>query len=161
MNKEVIDMKVEFSSIWRAAMALVLALSFGLIMAVPVMAADQKYTSPVSSDSTATTISDIRIMNVTHLSATVSWVTAGLDPSQVEYSTDLSYRSSTPPETGDVHTVMLDNLDNNKSYHFRIKTTDSAGNVSISPDATFVTATAPPMQGVSPYGHSHCACRHQ
>jgi hypothetical protein len=154
-------MKVEFSSMWRVAMALMLALSFGLIMSVPVVATDQKYTLPNSSDSTSTTISDIRIRNVTYLSATVSWVTAGLDPSRVEYSTDLSYRSSIPAETGDVHTVILDNLDNNKSYHFRITTTDSAGNVSTSPDATFVTATAPRMQGVSPYGHSHCACRHQ
>jgi hypothetical protein len=142
-------------------MALVLALSIGLIMAVPVAAADQKYTLPVSSDGSTTTISDISIMNVTHMSATVSWVTAGLDPSRVEYSTDLSYRSSTPPETGDTHTVTLDNLDSNKSYHFRIKTMDSAGNVSISSDATFVTDTAPRMQGFSPYGHSHCACRHQ
>jgi hypothetical protein len=130
-------------------------------MATPVVAADQKYTLPASSDSTATTISNIRVANVTYLSATIGWVTVGPDRSWVEYSTDLSYRSSIPPETGDVHTVILDNLDNNKSYHFRIKTTDSAGNVSTSPDATFVTATAPPMQGFSPYGHSHCACRHQ
>ena len=64
-------MKVEFSSMWRVAMALMLALSFGLIMSVPVVATDQKYTLPNSSDSTATTISDIRIRNVTYLSATV------------------------------------------------------------------------------------------
>jgi hypothetical protein len=161
LNKEVIDMKVEFSSILGAAITLVMTLSFGLIMAVPVEAADQKYTLPVSSDGSVTTISDIKIMDVTHMSATVSWVTAGLNPSQVEYSTDLSYRSSTPLEMGDAHAVTLDNLNSNKSYHVRIKTMDSAGNVSTSPDATFVTATAPPMQGFSPYGHSHCACRHQ
>ena len=76
-------MKVEFSSMWRVAMALMLALSFGLIMSVPVVATDQKYTLPNSSDSTATTISDIRIRNVTYLSATGSLVTAGLDPSRV------------------------------------------------------------------------------
>jgi hypothetical protein len=119
---------------------------------------DQLLTNPASSDGSAAVISDISIAKITHLSAAVSWVSTGLAPSHVEYSTDLSYSTSTPPEMGRVHTAILDNLDDSTAYHFRIKVADSAGNVSTSPDVMFVTATAPRMQGFSPYTHNRCAC---
>lgn len=120
---------------------------------------DQAFTMPGLSDSTATAIYDISVTDITHIGATVSWVTTGLGASLVEYSKDLSFGRATPPGTGKEHTVILDNLDNDTSYHFRIKATDSAGNISASQDMTFVTATAPRMQGFSPYSHNHCGCK--
>jgi hypothetical protein len=112
-----------------------------------------------SSGSTAPVISDIRVTDITHADATISWVTSELATSQVEYDTDLTFGEITPLDGSTVsnHAVTLNNLDNSKAYHFRVKSVDSAGNVSTSPDTVFVTDTAPRMLGVP--RHSRCSCR--
>jgi hypothetical protein len=121
--------------------------------------ADQVFTTSDPRDVTAPVISDITITNVTHASATISWITSEFARSHVEYDTDLSYRNTTAPGNGTVHNVTLDNLDISATYHFRIKSTDPAGNVSTSPDEIFVTSTPPRMLGTTPSQRGSCGCR--
>ncbi|MCX6005790.1 MAG: fibronectin type III domain-containing protein [Chloroflexi bacterium] len=124
------------------------------------VSADQLFSTVDPSDRTAPVISDISITDITHASATISWVTSELASSQIEYDTNVSYSNVTPLDTMLLfnHTVTLDNLSNSKSYHFRITSTDPAGNVSTSPDATLVTSEAPRVMGVMSFDHTKCKC---
>jgi phosphodiesterase/alkaline phosphatase D-like protein len=121
---------------------------------------DQSFTTADPADRTAPVISDISITGVTYDSATINWVTGELASSQVEYGTNISYGNTYSPDDTTVynHTVTLVDLDYSKTYHFRIISADWAGNVSISPDDTFVTDSTPRVLGNSGSQKSHCAC---
>jgi hypothetical protein len=124
--------------------------------------ADQAFTTTETWDRTPPMISDIRVSDVTHESAVLNWTTNELATSQVEYDTDLSYGNRTPNDinTTSGHVVLIENLDNNRAYHFRVKSADSAGNLSTSEDATLVTARAPrEVLGGAAHQHSECACK--
>jgi hypothetical protein len=119
--------------------------------------------NPVAADSpdyTAPAISDVHVTNITYEDATISWVTNEPATSQIEYDSDLTYGETTPLDSSMVsdHFITLNNLHNGKDYHFRVKSIDSAGNVSISPNTEFVTDTAPRMLGIP--RHSRCSCHH-
>jgi phosphodiesterase/alkaline phosphatase D-like protein len=121
---------------------------------------DQTFTTVDPSDFTAPVVSDVVISNVTHMSATISWVTSDLATCQVEYDRNVSYLNITPPETvlSLTHTVTIGNLTNGKAYYYRIKSTDPAGNVSTSPEMLFVTAEAPRVLGTMTYDYVPCKC---
>jgi len=121
---------------------------------------DQVFITADPSDRTAPVISDISITGISYDSATINWVTNKLATSQVEYGTNTSYGNTFSPDDSTVysHTVTLVDLDYSKTYHFRITSEDWAGNLSISPDATFVTDSAPRVLGNSGSQKSHCAC---
>jgi len=125
-----------------------------------VVSSDQLFSTVSPSDSTAPVISDISTTDVTHASATISWVTSELAASQVEYDTNRSYANITPLDTMLLfnHTVTLNNLTNGKAYYFRIKSTDPAGNTSTSPDTMFVTSEAPRVMGTMTFDHVNCKC---
>ena|GEM_PF-3324267 len=121
---------------------------------------DQLFSTVDPSDRTAPVISDISVTDITYVNATINWVTSELASSQVAYDTNVSYSNVTPLDTMLLfnHTVTLDNLSNSKAYHFRITSTDPAGNVSTSPDTIFVTSEAPRVMGVMSFDHSKCKC---
>ena len=121
---------------------------------------DQTFTTVDPSDFTAPVVSGVVTSNVTHMSATISWVTSELATCQVEYDRNVSYVNITPPETvlSLTHTVTINNLTNGKAYYYRIKATDPAGNMSTSPEMLLVTAEAPRVLGTMTYDYVPCKC---
>lgn len=101
-------------------------------------------------DTTQPVISAIS-SSVTHNSATISWTTDELSDSQVEYGTTSAYGSSTTLDGSLVtsHSQNLSGLIASTTYHFRVKSKDSAGNMSVSSNLTFTTQ-APPADTTPP-----------
>lgn len=95
-------------------------------------------------DFTPPVINNIIVSKTTLNSAVIKWVTDEPSSSQVEYGTSLSYgnMSTLNSNLETTHTVTLQSLMPQTAYHFRVKSTDSAGNESISNDSTFTTITS-------------------
>jgi hypothetical protein len=108
-------------------------------------------------------ISGISISAITGNSATITWVTDIPSIGQVDYDVNLPYANSTPPESNPLyaHTVTLTNLIDNASYHFRVRSTDSAGNIATSADTVFVTPAIQRTMATLNYQAQHCGCRGQ
>src|SRR5207302_10627629 len=64
---------------------------------------------------------------------------------QVEYGQTAGYGSSSPVNGAFLfsHSQPLTGLSNGTLYHYRVKSKDVAGNLSVSSDATFTTLTPP------------------
>ena len=94
-------------------------------------------------DVTYPTLSNIAVSNSTATSATISWDADEGTTAQVEYGLDASYGNSTSvTNTYDLHhEILIADLLPGNGYHFRVRTTDVAGNETISADYTFNTAT--------------------
>lgn len=71
-------------------------------------------------------------------SATITWTTDEPSTSMVEYGPTTSYGSyATSSELVTSHAVVLNGLDVNTLYHFRVTSVDTAWNVSVTEDQTF------------------------
>ncbi|MFH0733021.1 MAG: fibronectin type III domain-containing protein, partial [Candidatus Omnitrophota bacterium] len=72
--------------------------------------------------------------------ATITWMTNEDVTSVVSYGTDTTYGSEkTDSSSGNSHSILLDNLTVNTTYHFKITCTDNAGNKAETEDYTFTT----------------------
>ena len=93
-------------------------------------------------DSTAPVITNVSASSETEMSAVVSWSTDEPASSQVEYGRTVDYGSITASDEQLVtsHIVGLESLEPRTFYHFRVKSTDQAGNEALSGDYTFATA---------------------
>ena len=103
--------------------------------------------SPVTvtvADATGPVISAVTASGITNTAAVIGWTTNEASDSQVEYGTTTSYGSSTGLDTSlvTVHTLSLSGLAANTQYHYRVRSRDAAGNLTISGDATFTTLGA-------------------
>ncbi len=98
-----------------------------------------------TSDTSPSLLSNITTSNITSTSATVTWITDELSTSQIEYGTTTSYGSSTTIDNTLVtsHSISISGLSSWTTYHFRVKSQDSAGNLVISSDLTFTTLAPP------------------
>ncbi len=76
-------------------------------------------------------------------SVTITWTTNSPADSQVDYGTTASYGSSTvlDPSLVTAHSQTLNGLAAGTFYHYRVKSRDGMGNLSMSADFTFTTAT--------------------
>src|SRR3990170_6234665 len=103
------------------------------------------YTDTISLDSAAPALSSIGTSGLSNNSVTITWTTNEASSSQVEFGTTTTYGSSSPLYNNSVtsHSVTLNNLSATTTYHFRVKSTDAAGNLATSGDYTFTTATPP------------------
>jgi chitodextrinase len=103
-------------------------------------------TPPPPPDTTAPTISNIVVSNITETSAVVSWLTDEPSNTQLSYGLNTNYELSEPTDNSYVtsHTVSIDGLNPATTYHVKLKSADSAGNEGISNDVTIVTLTPPP-----------------
>ncbi len=101
------------------------------------------FTTLALADTTAPVIGAISSGTPTTAGTSISWTTNEASDSQVEYGTTTSYGASTVLDTPLVtsHAVTLTNLSASTTYHFRVRSKDGAGNLAISADGTFVTAT--------------------
>ena len=106
-------------------------------------------------DTTAPVISAVSTSNVTDTGAVITWTTDEPADSQVEYGNADTYGTSSSLATTLVtsHTVTLQGLTPDTLYHFRVKSSDAAGNQSISTDYTFTTLepdiTPPVISGIT------------
>ncbi len=100
--------------------------------------ADDSFTTV---DTTAPVITNVAATNVTTSSATIVWTTNEVANSSVDFGLTASY-GSIATDAGMVvsHAVPIVGLTENTTYHFRVNSTDAAGNSSSSIDFTFSTA---------------------
>jgi chitodextrinase len=99
-------------------------------------------------------ISAVNATNVTQTSATITWSTDELADTRVEYGTTASYGSSTTLDAALVtaHSIGLSGLSVSTTYHYRVHSRDSSGNVSQSADFTFTTVTPDTTPPAAPSG---------
>ena len=100
------------------------------------------------ADTTPPVISNVGSSSVTSISAVIGWATDEAAASVVQYGPTTAY-GSTATNTLFVtaHIITLSSLAPNTLYHYRVSSTDAAGNASTSGDFTFTTGiadTAPP-----------------
>src|SRR5262245_20270194 len=90
-------------------------------------------------------ITSIASSNITDVGATISWKTNRAADSQVEYGVSTTYGNVVSLKTMDTsHQLTLFGLSSDTLYHYRVKSTDGAGNPSTSGDLTFTTAKGTP-----------------
>jgi hypothetical protein len=94
-------------------------------------------------DTTAPSISNVTASSLTSTAATISWNTMEASDSQVEYGATTSYGNSVAldPNLMTSHVQGVNGLNANTLYHYRVKSKDVAGNLSVSGDFTFSTAS--------------------
>jgi hypothetical protein len=101
----------------------------------------------IFADTTGPKISAITISKLTSFSATISWRTDEKADSEVEYGFTTRYGLLARYDTSLVisHSITLNGLRADSTYHFRVLSRDAAGNLAMSKDSSFVTPmrTAP------------------
>ncbi len=102
-------------------------------------------------------VSNVASTNISASNATISWTTDKGANSQVEYGISTSYGETSAPNSSYVtdHSVTLDSLDPLTTYHYRVKSIDSANNITFSVDHTFTTLNISPDQSGSNNGVSN------
>lgn len=101
-------------------------------------------TQAAGSDTTPPVISGIGGSNITSSSAVISWTTNEPADSQVEYGLTTGYGSSTPLNSTFTtsHSRLISGLQSSTLYHYRVRSRDVAGNLSVSTNRTFTTLAA-------------------
>jgi cysteine-rich repeat protein len=105
-------------------------------------------------DTTAPTISNIQITNITKDAATITWTTNEDSTSYVDYdiNTGTPYASTSGAATPltQSHSVNLTGLSENTTYYFVVRSADAAANSATSTELTFKTldATAPTISNI-------------
>jgi uncharacterized protein YtpQ (UPF0354 family) len=104
---------------------------------------DFTFTTATPQDTTPPVISNVGSSIVTTSAATIRWITNEGSDSQIDYGTTASYGASTTLNSFLVtsHSQILFGLSARRTYHYRVKSKDAAGNIASSGDFTFTTAT--------------------
>ena|GEM_PF-3313990 len=93
----------------------------------------------------APVITNVTASGITTSSATITWTTNENATSVVEYGTTTGYGTTTSDSSlVTSHSASLSGLSAGTTYHYRVKSTDAAGNQAVSPDYTFTTSSPPP-----------------
>ena len=93
-------------------------------------------------DKEAPVITDIKAVNLSTKSATITWRTSEPATSEVNYGLSTKYvLSAVDTKYTKTHSITLNPKDlvPRTVYHFRVKSVDAAGNVAVSKDVTFKT----------------------
>ncbi|OGF44274.1 MAG: hypothetical protein A2231_02070 [Candidatus Firestonebacteria bacterium RIFOXYA2_FULL_40_8] len=102
---------------------------------------------PVAGDTTLPVISAVDSSNLTSSGADVTWITDEGSSTQVEYGLSAApydLRTTTVSNLLTSHTSTLSGLAASTLYHYRVKSIDGSGNISVSGDNTFTTTSAAP-----------------
>jgi phosphodiesterase/alkaline phosphatase D-like protein len=96
-------------------------------------------------DTTPPVLSGMAAGSLTSTGAVITWTTNEAATAQVEYGTTTAYGSSSALRTNLLtsHSRSLSNLTPSTLYHYRVVSSDAAGNTATSGDNTFTTAAAP------------------
>jgi hypothetical protein len=105
------------------------------------VSSDFTFSTVALGDTTPPIVSAVAVSNVTNSAATIRWTTNEASNSQIEYGTTTAYGSRTTLNTNLVtsHSQTLSGLLRNTTYHYRVVSTDAAGNTSKSGDFSFRT----------------------
>jgi parallel beta-helix repeat protein len=108
--------------------------------------ADEVGSSTPPADTTPPTLSDVSASGVAQTVARIGWTTNDGATSRVEYGTSTAYGSQSTPDNSlaTAHEVILGGLTAGMVYHFRVISTDAAGNTATSADFTFTTQPVDP-----------------
>jgi len=99
------------------------------------------------TDITPPVIKDVSTSSETETGVTITWTTNEPASSDVEYGKETDYGLTVSlAGLSTNHSVVLSDLEPNTAYHFRVKSSDQAGNQASSEDNIFATA-----QEKSPY----------
>ncbi len=91
-------------------------------------------------DTTPPVISNVQAIGITASGATITWTTDEASNSVVEYGLTTSYGSSASNSANVTsHSIPLTALTGITLYHYRVKSTDTAGNTTTSVDHSFQT----------------------
>ncbi len=101
---------------------------------------------PAAADTMSPVIFAVASSELTRSSAVLTWNTDEACDAQVEYGLTESYGFSSPVTAtmATSHRVLLSGLQEGMLYHFRVKSRDRAGNLSVSGDFTFATPDQTP-----------------
>lgn len=118
----------------------------------------------VTVDIVPPNFSSITASSLTQNSANITWQSDKNCDSQVEYGLNSLYGSITTLNSAQTtsHSVSLSGLSSGTTYHFRVRSRDASGNLSISADQSFVTSAAtynPVLSGGQPWYASAWAFR--
>lgn len=99
--------------------------------------------APTGDDTTAPVITSTSRGSLTSSSIKLTWVTNEASTTQIEYGTTQAYGMSSPLVATLVtsHSVTLTGLQSGTMYHFRMVSTDAAGNTVVSGNSFFKTYT--------------------
>jgi hypothetical protein len=106
-----------------------------------------------SRHSSGPVISSIAASNITTTGALISWTLDRPATGQVEYGTTTAYGHLTTAElsfTYSAHAQQVSGLVAGTLYHYRVRSKDAAGRMSISSDRTFTTSGSNPTPAPSP-----------
>ena len=108
--------------------------------------------SATDPDAYGPVTSNITISSITPVGAVIAWTTDEIADSQIEYGLADAYGFETTLNVvlGTAHIQTLSNLQPGTDYHFRVKSKDTAGNVTISEDQIFTTVSAPLVLDIPP-----------
>ncbi len=94
---------------------------------------DRNFTTAAPPDTTPPLITGIKIIDVSDTTVTIAWMTDEKATSQIEYGTSTSYGSTTSANENLVtnHTVTISGLESDKSYYFKVKSSDAKKNEAV------------------------------
>jgi hypothetical protein len=95
-----------------------------------------------TGDTTPPAISGVGASGLSTSGATINWATNEASDSQVEYGTSSAYGSASAlaGSMTTSHSMSMSGLASNTTYHYRVRSRDAAGNLSVSGDFTFTTS---------------------
>jgi hypothetical protein len=104
-------------------------------------------------DASGPTLSSVRTASVDNGAAMVGWTSSEPADSQVDYGPTTTYGTSTVRNAAYVttHAQALTGLASGTTYHYRVRSRDNAGNLSLSADQVFATMPDDPLRGLSAY----------
>lgn len=97
------------------------------------------------SDTAYPVISGVQASGITDSSVTVSWTTDEASDTKVQYGTTSFYGTTTALDSSMVtsHSQSISGLAASTLYHYRVISSDAAGNEKVTDDFTFTTAALP------------------
>lgn len=96
---------------------------------------------PPMADTIPPVITNISTSSETATGVVITWTTNEPASSDVEYGKKTDYGlTASSPELSTNHSITLSDLAPNTAYHFRVTSSDKAGNQALSTDNIFVTA---------------------
>lgn len=113
---------------------------------------DYTFTTSAAADTTGPVISTVSAGDPGETSVTITWTTDESSDSQVNYGLTSTYTASTTLDASlsTSHSVTVSGLSADTTYHFRVRSSDASGNLTVSSDYSFTTDAADPeVQQVS------------
>ncbi|MDC4206521.1 MAG: fibronectin type III domain-containing protein [Candidatus Manganitrophus sp.] len=106
------------------------------------LSGDHTFTTAATPDTTGPGLSQITAGDLRADRVAISWGTDEPATTQVEYGTTAAYGNLTTLNATlmNSHSEILSGLQSETVYHYRVRSADAAGNLSVSDDQTFTTA---------------------